>query len=317
MVYTFPSDPVYDGSQSREADAAILYPLSILCGCLNVLAVLSVYIYPAQRKFPTSVLAWIAITNTLDSFYLVLKWCPTSSAYPALVLNLQAGTHVCGLSLFIDNSNFYAAVAGNFLVSLTLFLTFTVKTSLSYEDNPKAFWCYVSFFWAYTIAVPMAVATGPTITTGYKCAAANQFILLQVIPEFSVIFVSFLLLIAALISASRALKSGEQLGLDQSDRMLRYLVVRFTLTFVAQAFSFVPSYVNSLYTYANVPAPSVLTRMNVIGFPLARIIDALVIIGGNKSLWDSIRSVIYANRNQHYSSTELGDTTVATGKDNL
>jgi len=308
MVYTFPTDPTYNGVQTKEADLYVLYPMAIVAACLNTLAVIATYSYQAQRKFPTSVLAWIAIINTLDSFYLVMKWNTDSLTYTALVENLSGGTHLCGLSLFIDNSNFYATVACNLLISLTLFLTFTLHVPLAYEENKKAFWGYVAFFWAWTLAIPLAVATGPTVSTGYKCAASGPFLLLEVIPEFTLIFVSFCLLVIGLYSTAKALRSGEKMGLEQSDAMLKYLLIRFTLTFISQAFSLIPSYTNSLYTYRGLTAPSVLTRMNVVGFPLSRIVDALIILIGNKSLVDTCKSFFYARRNNHNSTTDIRAT---------
>jgi hypothetical protein len=271
----------WSSPEIHEAYTNVTFPLAIVSLIVNVVGVVITYSFRKTRKFPASVLGWNGLFNIYACAYAIIKWSPDSITNFYLVHNPTPS--VCSVSLFADLSIYYANVACNTVIALTLYFTVYKRWSLEYRDHPRYFWCFVFGIWSWFLFIPVLVATRPKQIGSPFCAAVAPYVYVYSVPTLFMITVQLGLVGRSLHAAFDVIKAASSLH-EKKDIRKAYLVVRFGATFFSQLLAILPYFILQLHlaTSTERTRPEMFKTL-MVGPPLAYLIDGMILILMNKS----------------------------------
>jgi len=274
LMTVFPPGDNWTTADYQQALTNTSYPAAIVTVFLNLLGLITFYAFPSNRKFPTTVLAWVAIENVAYGLLLIMKWVPGSQVKEDLVLH--PAESVCFGDLWADMFNNYALVTLNFLVALTLYLTVCRRNSM---DDPKYLYGYAAFFWVVCLVCPFAIAGSPKIFINGTCVS-DQPASVTLSPLFVFILLQIFFMGSAFRVAAKIINAARSISSPKKDIRLLYMIIRFSLTIIAQMIAIVVYLVVVLSNNLN----TTLFKWAIITGPAATCLDAVVLIGGNRPL---------------------------------
>eukprot|EP00026_Physarum_polycephalum_P010930 Phypoly_transcript_11117.p1 GENE.Phypoly_transcript_11117~~Phypoly_transcript_11117.p1 ORF type:complete len:340 (+),score=9.27 Phypoly_transcript_11117:118-1137(+) len=284
----------WTGPERLQWREQITPPLAIVSLFFCVLAAIIYYIFPRLRVFPRSILSWINFYNILFNAYLIPKWFPGSVAHKPLVVNLLSGSSYCRFCLFLDNFSINGLVACDTLIAVTLFLVLKMKVDL--EDNQRYF---REFYLLFAIGFPLTI--GFTAAFGFStathlaspCVVSNPIgIALITYPSFILALIQFFLIIWAMIHVREVVNSVH--SMSPNNFPLKYLVVRFMATFVAQLYNIFATQIYALFPSTN--ANAIFSRFAFISHANGGTVDALILIIGNVDFINWLKTIWPRNK---------------------
>jgi len=299
----FPPGDQWTGADFQQALTNTSYPAGIVTVVLNLFGIITFYAFRANRKFPTTILAWVAIENIAYGLLLIMKWTPGSQVKEDLVLN--PAENFCFGALWADMWNNYALVTLNLLVAFTLYLAICRRNSM---EDPKYFYGYLAFFWVVCIVCPLAIAGSPKKFIASTCASeASPAATLS--PLFLFILLQLFFMGSAFRVAAKIIYAARTIASSKKDVRLLYMIVRFSLTIFCQLLSVI---IYMLFVLSDVTIG--LIKFGLIAGPAATCLDAVVLIGGNRPLMKWCMRKVGRDVSSSSHSSELPNRTQSKGQ---
>jgi len=290
----------------REAYSSVSFPLAIVSLIVNVIGVLITYSFKKTRAFPASVLGWNGLFNVYAAVYTIMKWAPNSATSNYLV-KTQSDTS-CSLAIFLDLSVYYADVACNTVIALTLYFSVFKRWGLEYREHPRYFWFFVCGIWAWFLIIPLVVAKGQHLTySGLPfCIADSSYVYVYTAPAMLLVAIQIGLVCSSFRSAFNVIKAAASLH-QKKDIRKAYLIFRFGATFLSQLLAILPYIVILISLAASTRRGGLnnnLYKFLIVGPPVAYILDGLVLIFTNKSFRHWLKARLSGEIGAHDSSSD-------------
>jgi len=242
----------WNANKAQAFQFEVSAPLGAASLSMNVIAIVTFYLFKKRRQFPVSLLAWITFFNLWYALNIIIKWSPYSAAHgPETALPIS--NPVCQFSTFSDQFSLQGGIATNTLVSVMLFLTIVKRKELEYDTNPHYFWIFLGSLVAWECFLPVLNATvGSFSQSSGHCVNSSPFgIYLVFVPAIVQIFVQMCLIITTLIYAAATFKKTrsmvEEGNASRRDSRLYFLCFRLLILWCTQIVAVVPALLNTLF----------------------------------------------------------------------
>jgi hypothetical protein len=251
--------------------------MSTTCGIITLflclLAHVVYYKFPKLRVFPRSILSWLNLFNMFFACYLIWKWAPFSSLHHSWAVDIDPMSTPCRISLFIDNFTNVGLVSCDTLIAITIFHVLFFPGVLE-QNFRKFYWGYLGWATIYPIAWGiLAVFTfGEKQPVGVSCTVINEVQTAIVFQNIGFMCIQLLLITASLFRIKRVMNRVQTVA--DSNFPFKYLIARFLVTSLAQAFTLVPVQVQGAWvSLVNV---AIYSRFAYLSRSMGPSLDALV-----------------------------------------
>jgi len=278
----------WTGAERLHWREQITPPLAVTSLIFCVLAAVIYYIFPRLRVFPRSILAWINIYNIIQNAYFGAKWFPSSNLHDPMVVHLKSGSAACRAGLFLDNLTIHGAVACDTLIALTVFLV--VKMGVNLEAKTSCYHvAYLLFAIGYPLLMALVAAFGFSTETaiGNPCVVGSAFGQgLITYPSLFLVLFQFILLIWAMAYVHRVMNSIK--SSHGSNFPVKYLLVRFLATFLAQLYNIFPLEMYMLFPH--IQSNAIFARFAFFSHVSGGAVDAIILILANVDFMNWVRT---------------------------